>query len=200
MDKKTKIKVIKTSIFLVSLLVFISCNPLENETLSNSMLVIVNLTGHDLEGNPANYLQSDVLTSSNSVTADPAIVTLKAQLLNPNPDTLASQYNNIMLTRYTVSYFRTDGNNIEGVDIPLSFEGSLSTLIEIDSLVEVSFIIVREVAKLEPPLINLHEGRGEGVLQVRARVDFYGHDLTNNTVQATGYLTIYFANYADSEG
>ena len=195
---KTKIKrIIQTSILLVSLLAFISCNPLENETLSNSMLIIVTLTGYDLEGNMVNYLQSDVLTSTNSVTADPATVSFRAQLLNPNPNALASHYNNIMLTRYTVSYFRTDGNNIEGIDIPYSFEGSLSTLVEIGDLVDVSFIIVREVAKLELPLINLHEGRGEGVLQVRAKVDFYGHDLANKAVQATGYLTIFFSNYAD---
>ena len=30
-----------------------------------------------------------------------------------------------------------------------------------------------------------------------ATVDFYGHDLLNNKVTATGYLTIFFANYAD---
>ncbi|MGD2295223.1 MAG: hypothetical protein PVF22_05245 [Candidatus Aminicenantes bacterium] len=189
--------VLKTS-FLVSLLAFfISCNPIENKTLSNSMLVIVSLTGSDIEGNTANYLQSDVLTSDSSVTADPATVTLKAQLLNPNPANGASQFNSIMVTRYAVSYFRVDGKNTEGVDIPYSFEGHMSALIEIDEVVEVSFIIVREVAKLEPPLIDLHEGRGDGVLQVRAKVDFYGHDLANKTVKATGYLTIFFANYAD---
>ncbi len=187
----------KAAILLALSVVLISCNPLENDTLSNSMLVVMSMTGQDLEGNIANFMQSDVLTSANSVTADPATVTLKAQMLSPDPITGSSQYNSIMVTRYVVSYFRSDGKNTEGVDIPYSFEGYLSTLIEIDSTEELSFVLVREVAKLEPPLINLHEGRAEGVIQLRAKVVFYGHDMANKAVSTTGYLSIYFANYVD---
>jgi len=187
----------KTSILLALFIVLVSCNPLENETLSNSMLVIMSLTGQDISGNTTNFLQSDVLTSTNSVTADLAKVTFKAQMLNPNPINGSSQYNNVLVTRYVVSYFRSDGKNTEGVDIPYSFEGYLSTLVEIDNVEELSFVLVREVAKLELPLINLHEGRGDGVLQLKAKVDFYGHDMANKAVKTTGYLTIYFANYAD---
>ena len=188
---------LKTSIILALFVVLVSCNPLENETLSNSMLVIMKLTGQDINGNTVNFLQSDVLTSANTVTADQATVTLGAQMLNPNPINGSSQYNNVMVTRYVVTYFRSDGKNVVGVDIPYSFEGQLSTLVEIDNIEELSFILVREVAKLEPPLINLHEGRGDGVLQLKAKVDFYGHDLANKAVKSTGYLSIYFANYAD---
>ncbi len=187
----------KVSILLALSVVLISCNPFENETLSNSMLVIISLTGQDLDGNTANFLQSDVLTSLNSVTADLATVTFKAQMLSPDPISGASQYNSITVTHYVVSYFRSDGKNTEGVDIPYSFEGYLTSLIEIESIEELSFVLVREVAKLEPPLINLHEGRGDGVLQLRAKVDFYGHDMANKAVKTTGYLSIYFANYAD---
>ncbi len=187
----------KTSILLALFVVLISCNPFENETLSNSMLVILSMTGQDIDGNWANFLQSDVVTSANSVTADLAKVTIKAQLLSPDPINGSSQYNSIMVTHYVVSYFRSDGKNTEGVDIPYSFEGYLSTLIEIDSIEELSFVLVREVAKLEPPLINLHEGRGDGVLQLRASVEFYGHDMANKVVKTMGYLSIYFANYAD---
>ena len=187
----------KASFLLALSVVFISCNPFENETLSNSMLVVTSMTGKDIDGNWSNFLQSDVVTSTNSVTADLAKVTFKAQMLSPDPISGSSQYNNIMVTRYVVSYFRSDGKNTEGVDIPYSFEGYLSALIEIDSTEELSFVLVREVAKLELPLINLHEGRGEGVLQLKARVDFYGHDMANKAVKTTGYLSIYFANYAD---
>ncbi len=184
--------------FLLALSIFlISCNPLENETLSNSMLVVVSMMGHDIDGNTTNFLQSDVLTSLNTVTADQALVSIRAQMLSPDPISGASQYNSVMVTRYTVSYFRSDGKNTEGVDIPYSFEGYLSSLIEIGSVVDFSFVLVREVAKLELPLVNLQEGRGDGVLQLRAKVVFYGHDMANNTVTTTGYLSIYFANYAD---
>ena len=189
--------IFKTTILLAFFAVLISCNPIENDTLSNSMLVIMSLTGQDINGNISNFLQSDVLTSTNTVTADTAKVTFKAHLLTPDPINGASQYNNIMVTHYVVTYFRSDGKNIEGVDIPYSFEGHMSSLVEIDSIEELSFVLVREVAKLELPLINLHEGRGDGVLQLRAKVDFYGHDLANKAVKSTGYLSIYFANYAD---
>ena len=187
----------KTTILLALFFALISCNPLENETLSNSMLVIMSLTGQDINGNISNFLQSDVLTNENTVTADTATVTFKAHLLNPESINGSSQYNNVMVTHYVVTYFRSDGKNKEGVDIPYSFEGHMSSLVEIDNIAELSFVLVREVAKLEPPLINLHDGRGEGVLQLRAKVDFYGHDLANKTVKSTGYLSIYFANYAD---
>jgi len=188
---------LKTSLLLALFVVLVSCNPLENESLSDSMLVIMKLTGQDINGNTVNFLQSDVLTSANTVTADPAQVTLRAQMLNPDPINGSSQYNNVIVTRYVVTYFRSDGKNVEGVDIPYSFEGYLSTLVEIDNIAELSFVLVREVAKLEPPLINLHEGRGDGVLQIKAKVDFYGHDLANKAIKSTGYLSIYFANYAD---
>lgn len=73
----------------------------------------------------------------------------------------------------------------------------MTTRIAVDSQTDVVFILVRAVAKLEPPLIDLREGRGEGVLKTTARIDFYGHDTLGNKVKATGYLSVYFANYVD---
>lgn len=199
--KKAKNALKITAILTVSFL-FLSCNPIENESQSDSMIVVLKMTGTDIDGNEVNFLQSDVVTIDSdtglpSVAADAAKVNLTAKLLDPNSATGPSHYNNITITSYAVTYFRSDGKNQEGVDIPYFFTGSLSALVEIDSSAEISFIIVREVAKLEPPLLNLREGRGEGVLQVTAKVDFYGQDMTNNKVKATGYLTIFFANYID---
>ena len=88
----------KAFILLALFVVLISCNPFENETLSNSMLVILNITGQDIDGNWANFLQSDVITSANSVTADLAKVTFKAQMLSPDPINGSSQYNSIIVT------------------------------------------------------------------------------------------------------
>jgi len=184
------------------------CNPIENDSESNSMLIVMNLEGFDLEYNRAEYLQSDVLyvdpdTGAQSVIADTAIVTFTNKLINPNPleYTTPSHYSSIQVTRYVVTYFRSDGKNTEGVDIPYSFEGYFSTVVEVDEQVEVNFVLVREVAKLEPPLVDLIEsgleGGNETVLEVQARIDFYGHDLANNKVKATGYLAIFFANYAN---
>lgn len=208
--KKAK-NTLKILAALSAIFFLLSCNPIEDQTQSDSMLIVVNLKGTDLEDNEVNYLQSDVEmidseTGARTVTADVAVATLSAKLLNPQPLVYedASLYNSITVTRYVVTYARSDGKNTEGTDIPYSFEGSISANIEIDATVDIAFIIVREVAKLEPPLVNLVESGLEGgddiVLQVTARVDFYGHDLVNNKVKATGYLPIFFANYAETEG
>ncbi len=188
--------------FLPVILLCISCNPLSDDTQSASMLIVENLMGTDMEGNEANFLQSDVFfqepDSEGTINADPAVVTFRGRLLDPASLTGPSHYNNITVTRYVVSYMRADGRNTEGVDVPYSFEGNLSVVVPIDSQAEANFIIVREVAKLEPPLIGLREWRDAGVINCTAKVDFYGQDQVGETVKATGYLTIYFANYANA--
>lgn len=193
---KKALTIIQLSALVAVLLFFSSCNKLSKDTRSNSLLIIENLTGTDISGVVVNFLQSDVLTHLDTIVADPARVTFTAELLSPGIiDT--SQYSDILVTRYVVSFTRSDGKNVEGVDVPYSFEGYLSALVNVGTSTNISFIIVREVAKLEPPLVDLQDGRGDGVLQVKARVDFYGHDLANKNVMATGYLNIFFANYAD---
>ena len=199
---KTSKLAIKITILITTGLLLLSCNPIEKDTQSASMLLIESISGTDMEGNTVDYLQSDVLyvspdTGAESIIADSATVTLRAKLLDPSSITGPSQYNDIQLTRYVVSYSRTDGKNREGIDVPYSFEGSLSKLIKVETSTVVSFVIVREVSKAEPPLVNLREGRGEGVLQVTAKVEFYGHDLAERNVKTTGYITIYFANYVN---
>jgi len=192
--------VLKIMAILPVILLLISCNPLEDDSNSNSLLLVINITGTDIGGDTVEFLQSDVLDTSDTPTviADIANATLEARLLDPNPlDPGASQYNSINVTRYVVTFSRSDGQNTQGVDIPYSFEGSLSTLIAIDAQTTISFVIVREVAKLEPPLFDLRNGGDELVLQVKATIDFYGTDLVNNAVKATGTLNIFFADYAN---
>ena len=194
---------LKIMAILSAVLLLFSCNPLENETESASLLVLQDLTGTDIDGSTVNYLQSDVQNIDSStgqpyITADSANATLKASLLDPAPAAESSQYNSVTINRYVVSYSRSDGHNTPGVDIPYSHEGSLSVQMDIGSTASIAFIVVREVAKLEPPLINLVQGGEEIVLQVTAKVDFYGQDMVNNKVKATGYLNIFFANYTDN--
>ncbi|MCK4930838.1 MAG: hypothetical protein KAT01_01630 [Candidatus Aminicenantes bacterium] len=185
------------------ILLYIACNPIENDTQSASMLIVENLMGTDMEGNEGNFLQSDVIfqdpedPEKTAIYADSAVVTFRGRLLDPNSLTGPSYYNDITVTRYIVSYIRADGRNTEGVDVPYSFEGNLSFVVPIDSAKDATFVIVREVSKLEPPLIGLHEWRDAGVIEATAKVDFYGQDQVGNTIKATGYLTIFFANYAN---
>ena len=195
--KNTKMILSLTAV--ISAILFLnSCNPIENDSKSSSMLIIENIQGKDIDGKAANYLQSDVIKYDGTITADVASTTLRAETLDPAPILGTSVYNDVLVTRYTVSYSRTDGKNVPGVDVPYPLEGSLSALVKAGATTTFSFIIVREVAKLELPLVKLADGRAEGVLQVTAKIDFYGRDMTNNNVKATGYLTIYFANYVDT--
>lgn len=189
-------------VVLAAVLLLASCNALENQTESISMIVVENLIGTNMNGDSVNFLQSDVLyvdptTLESSIIADQAVATLRARLLEPASINGPSQYNNVTLDRYVVTYMRSDGKNTEGVDVPYSFEGYLNVDLPIDTVVDISFVIVREVAKMEPPLINLHNNRDLGVLQVHAKVEFFGHDMAGKNVKAAGYLDIYFANYAN---
>jgi len=191
-------KALRIAVILSAFLVLYSCNSVEDDSQSASMLIVENLLGKDAGGKPGNFLQSDVLLSTGTIVADTATATLRAATLDPDPILGTSLYNDLVLTRYLVSYTRTDGRNVPGVDVPYPFEGSLSTVIKAGSTSTISFIIVREVAKIEPPLVELVDIGAEQVLACTAKIEFYGHDNVNKTVKATGYLTIYFANYADS--
>jgi len=200
MNKTTYI--IKLTVIFSVVILLYACNPIENETTSASILYVDSIMGTDIEDNEVNFVQSDVAvqigdTDQVSVTADLIAATLGVRSIDPEPALGTSQYNDVILTRYVVTYSRTDGNNVQGVDVPYSFEGSLSTQIPVGSTQSLSLVVVREAAKLEPPLIDLRDGGGEVILTVNAKVEFYGHDLADRNVKATGYITIYFANYVN---
>jgi hypothetical protein len=180
----------------------VACNQVENKSQSASLLTVQSILGHDRFGGESTFLESDVIiqdaaTGGSSWSADSATARLTVSTLDPNPLLGVSQYNDVQVTRYVVTYSRVDGKNQPGVDVPYSFEGSLSRLIRVGSTENVDFIIVRDVAKQEAPLMNLKGSFMGEVLNITARVDFYGHDLANKTVTATGYLPIYFANFVD---
>jgi hypothetical protein len=188
---------LKTTVLLTVILFLFNCNPLENDSKSSSMLLVLSIMGTDNDRQATNFLESDVFYEG-TVYADVATATFTAHMLDPNFGA-TSQYNNIHLTRYVVTYSLPDGRNAEGKDVPYSFEGALSAAVEIDRTIGVSFIVVRAVAKQEPPLRNLRGAEGDVVLQATAKIDFYGQDTVGKAVKATGYLTIFFADYGDYE-
>jgi hypothetical protein len=179
-----------------------ACNPVENASQSATLLKVVSLMGFDLKGSEQAYALSDVLTQdpttgAQSWIADPAKVTFSAQLLDPKSINGASPYNDILITRYIVTFQRADGKNAQGIDVPYSFEGSMSILVPIGTATTATFILVREVAKQEPPLLNLKDANPGDGIYATAKVDFYGHDGANKLVKATGYLSVTFANYGN---
>ena len=179
-----------------------SCNPVENESESASMLIIERMQGTNVEGQISDYVQSDVYVqkegeATGTIIADIGRATVSCKMLAPAPPLGSSTWNDILVNRYVVSYSRVDGRNTPGVDVPYPFEGSISAVIKIGFSQDIAFVIVREVAKAEPPLINLRTNGAEGVIQVTAKVEFFGNDLANKKVKATGTIPIFFANYAN---
>lgn len=195
--KRTK-NALKIIALLPCIFFLLSCNNrLGDDDTSSSILILTRITGEDIEGNEVDFLESDVVIGG-AVISNSASATLEAKLKNPELLVPGISYqNSIMVNRYEVTYMRTfEGGGTEGVGVPYSFEGTLSAVIEIDATVDISFIIVRAAAKLDRPLVDLLGSLN--VLQIVAKVDFFGRDLAGNKVQATGYLTIYFADYIDS--
>ena len=143
------------------------------------------------------YLQSDVVTEG-SVFEDPGRVTF--HLNSKDPSSPVSPTNSVTVSRYRVVFKRTDGRNTQGVDVPYTFDGAVTATIPPDgSPVAVSFVLVRAVAKLEPPLIALAGGGGALYVSTLAEITFYGRDQAGNEVNVTGTITINFADWADPE-
>lgn len=192
--KTTKgLKIVSLAALVILL---ISCNPLEKNYQSNSFIIIQSIMGKDVQGNDSTVVFSDV-RKNDLVYPDFVTITVKASLLDPKPINGPSQYNDIMLTKYVVTYLRADSVfPEEGVTVPYHFEGSLSQLLPIGTNVSFPLMIVRDSAKLEPPLSYLVDDP-TAMLECIAKIELFGHDLNNKEVSQTGYISVRFANYHD---
>jgi hypothetical protein len=183
-------------------LVSTSCGEVARTGRSPAFLIIDSLEASQGEEEEfSNFLLSDVVTNG-GVINDNGRATMRLALKNPGtaasplgPSTL----NEITLTRYRVRYLRADGRNTPGVDVPHDFDGAFTVTVGGQGGSEVTFVLVRHQAKREPPLRNMWEGGGARFLSVIAEITFYGRDLAGNDVQATGSISINFADYADPE-
>ena len=130
--------------------------------------------------------------------SDPGHVTFSLVLKDSGtPGITASprELNSVTITHYRVVYRRTDGHNIQGVDVPYAFDSGMTLTVTPSGGAQSSFDLVRVSAKLEAPLLAL-ASNGE-TLDVIADVTFYGKDQHNNDVAVTGSIGVTFANYGD---
>jgi hypothetical protein len=180
-----------------------SCGTQTREGTASSYLIIAALeaaSGADAS-TFGSGLASDVITVKNNVPTyfgDPGRVTFKLGLKDPGPSSspvTPTQNNWITLTQYHVQYIRSDGHNVEGVDVPFSFDGGLAGTVSDDTTV--GFMLVRNQAKQEAPLKALQSNAI--VISTIARVTFYGHDQTGREVSATGNIDVSFANFGDPQ-
>lgn len=140
-------------------------------------------------------IPSDVGTS----TATFAEVIMAARSKNPSNNTV-NYLRAVQLERYEVRYIRSDGRNVEGVDVPYHFSNGVTAVMDIgEPENNINFVIdiVRPGAKLEPPLLNLRNGGGSIVLNVTAEITFYGRILgSNDVVTAQGFVRVDFSNFS----
>ena len=94
-----------------------------------------------------------------TVFNDPATVTLRAEIKNPLAPTSPGALNDITITRYHVTFKRSDGRNTPGVDVPYGFDGAFTITMPTSGSAQGGFDLVRHQNKREPPLSNMR-GRG----------------------------------------
>jgi hypothetical protein len=195
----------------VFLLGSVSCGDVARTGRSPSMLVMDSLAGSSgaKPGTFSAFLNSDVVTlvkvagSEQPVATifnDPGQVTLRVLLKDPgnipNFQQAPSQLNFITISRYHVTFIRSDGRNIQGVDVPFAFDGAATATVG-QSPTDIGFELVRHQAKDEAPLRALANGGGRLFISTIAQVTFYGSDLAGNEVSVTGTMSVDFADFGD---
>jgi hypothetical protein len=144
------------------------------------------------------------VTSDVSVlTPDSGIVGLAVRAKNPKGPTSAIVPMHVVLESYSVRYFRTDGRDVEGQDVPYHFSSAINGEIDVATSGATNFPIpiVRTQAKQEPPLRNLRVIAGTNplpgatitpVVTMIAEVTIYGHTIAGEKVSATTRFTVDF--------
>ena len=177
-----------------------SCGDVSRSGRSPSTLVIDQLTASS-GASPSSFgntLESDVLTNG-SVFADNGSAVMYLILkdnADPTNAAVPSVVNRMKITRYRVVYRRADGRNTPGVDVPYPFDGAITATIT-HSTSSVNFTLVRVQAKVEAPLAALAKQGGAIAISTIADITFFGEDLAGNEFQATGSISVNFADWAD---
>ncbi len=153
-----------------------------------------------LGGEIGGQLQSDVASDTGTAFNDDVAVTVTIYRKNPGV-TSTSPLEHVFLDRYEVRFFRSDGHNAVGIDVPHSISGPLGNARlhtptgtgEIDLTVPLT--LVRQAAKLEPPLRNLRGGGGLTILTCFAEITVYARQLDGGTLRAQGTIQVTFADF-----
>jgi len=181
----------------VAALPAISCTP--DWATDNNTPYILEIAA--IEPSP---VKSDVLTGGGVVNDD---VTVSVNLFrkNNNPTIATTPVEHVYLERYEVRYFRSDGHNTEGVDVPFTITGPLGNLRfhtagpggsgEVEQTVAIT--IVRHQAKLEPPLKNLEVSGNEDIITAFAEITIHGRTVQGGVLEARGTVQVTFSDFAD---
>jgi hypothetical protein len=147
-------------------------------------------------------LDSDVQIFSGGVCPDLVSLRLENHFKNPNVTNTGFRHD-FTVERYEVHYFRSDGRNEEGVDVPYAITGNLSQEVTEDAAATLSLEVVRRQAKLEPPLRNLrfigNQAGGGLIITAFAEITLYARTTTGEVLNpVSGRLQIDFADFGDN--
>lgn len=110
-----------------------------------------------------------------------------------NPLLSATPVDDVRLTRYEVSYRRSDGRGVEGVDVPYRISGNMTITVPAGGdLTTFSVDLVRHQAKLLPPLSNI---TGLQIVTMFADVTLSGASISGKNVSTQGTVQVTFADY-----
>jgi hypothetical protein len=200
----------KLATTLAVIAVSVSCGDVVRQGRSSGYLVIDLLTasrGGAQAGAPSGTLQSDVLTMVTTpapctttapcatVFNDSGTATLRLTAKDVTGTTQPSSNNDVTITRYRVSFRRTDGRNTPGVDVPYGFDGAATGTVQTGQSLKLGFELVRHTSKKESPLVQLITS--PAIISTIADVTFYGRDQVGNEINVTGSISIDFGNFGD---
>jgi len=150
-----------------------------------------------------NPMSSEVLLGG-GICPDFATLAVANRSKNPNV-TVPQVPQAIIVNRYEVSYFRSDGRAQQGVDVPFSISGALTASFDAKTsgTDDVTIEVVRRQAKLEPPLIQLVQenpqfGGQALIVTMFAKITLYGQTIAGQNVTASANMQIDFADYIDT--
>ena len=176
---------------MASLATLSACGDVAQQGTGSSYLIVSALEGASgaEPGEFGTNLSSDVITVVNSV---PTVFSDVGRGLvhagdegsrpaEPNPTTA----NFITINRYHVRYFRADGRNTPGVDVPYAFDGALT--VTVTGNATAGFELVR-VHREERGAAGGRSARNFVVISTIAEVTFYGRDRAGRDVSVTARM------------
>jgi hypothetical protein len=173
------------------------CTSVQRNSQSPSYLVVdaIQAAPGETPSSFAGFLHSDVHATGGGVFADPGQVLLLLRMVDPggpNSPTVPTVVNAITVTRYHVRYTRSDGKNVQGVDVPFEFDAASTVTVGVAGAT-LPITLVRANAKQVAPLAAL-VGTAN-LITAQAEVTMFGADQAGNPVQAVAFITIDFADW-----
>jgi hypothetical protein len=165
-----------------------SANYVENDAAS--VLLLIQTIA---DGSP---VLSDVRAGASGDSIVNCQVTATVLARPKNPTSVVGLSEDVRLTRYDVSYRRSDGRGVQGVDVPYTISGNMTAMVQAgsDTSTDLTIDLVRHQAKLEPPLSNIS---GLQIVTMFADVTISGETISGKAVTAKGSAQVTFADFAD---